>query len=113
MFFGLFGADPKTAGKRRSPKWPALQKRLVAANPFCCVCGRRTNLVGHHKLPFHSHPELELVETNVAIVCEWPTLNCHLWAGHRGNFQDARPDFDRFVASVAPTVRLILPKGKQ
>lgn len=91
----------------RSGKWPTFEKGLILKHPYCCICGRKTNLVGHHKLPFHLHPELELDEKNIAIICEWPTFNCHLWIGHGGNFRNIRPDFDAFAKTISPFIILV------
>ena len=52
----------RTAGKRRSPKWPKVRATHLKAHPCCAVCaGRQTNLI---------------------TLCETPAHNCHLTYGH-------------------------------
>lgn len=80
----LAGGDEraKTAGVRRSSRWPAVRKAHLAANPACAACGVREALEVHHCLPFHLHPELELDPANLLTLCESKSHNCHLLFGH-------------------------------
>jgi hypothetical protein len=117
MFFGLFDRTEKlkTGGKPRSPKWAALEKSLVAAHPFCALCGitqdeahkKGKHLIGHHKLPFHLRPDLELDPANIAILCESRGLrDCHFLAGHLGISWDVyNPKLDDLCAILLPEVK--------
>lgn len=85
----------------RSPRWADFEKHLIEAHPFCSVCGFREHLLGHHKIPFHLRPDLELVAENIAIVGnKCPTGNCHLLFGHFGNFKAYNPNFDADAAAM-------------
>lgn len=88
----------------RSPKWAALRKRFVKKHPLCAGCGRKDRLNVHHIIPIHERIDLELEWNNLLTLCEWPTWNCHLRIGHRGNWKL----FDEFAADVALEVRTIL-----
>lgn len=74
----LFGAIYR-AVTGRSPKWPAIEKAHLKANPDCVVCGRPATEV-HHVIPFHERPDLELDPDNLASV----DFDCHLHVGHLG-----------------------------
>lgn len=69
-------------GKSRSSRWPATRKKHLARNPTCAACGSKDRLEVHHLLPYHVHPELELVESNLLTLCEGEAVNCHLLFGH-------------------------------
>lgn len=68
-------------GVPRAPGWAALAARLVRANPQCAGCGRRSE-VPHHVKPFHLFPALELLETNLVVVC----VPCHFVVCHLGDW---------------------------
>lgn len=80
----------------RSPKWPSLVKKIIKKSPYCAFCGetsKTTELVGHHILPYHKFPELELEESNVLVVGETcNTGNHHLLLCHFGDFRKWNPD---------------------
>lgn len=80
----------------RSPKWRAFVDKLVAKHPFCAFCGETepsTRLIGHHIIPYHVRPDLELTESNIMIVGDsCSTGNHHLFACHFGNFSKWNPD---------------------
>lgn len=85
----------------RSPKWPAVQRKFLAAHPFCFVCGCRTSLNVHHIRPFHLFPEDELLEENLATLGECcPTGNHHLLFGHLGNWQSYNVDVVAMAAAM-------------
>jgi hypothetical protein len=65
----------------RDPAWEALSLKFRKAHPSCWGCGRPTQ-VAHHVKPFHLFPALELVESNLAAVCDL----CHLCLCHLGDF---------------------------
>lgn len=70
------------AGRPRSPLWGKLRIRFIMQSPFCAVCGSRDMLTAHHIKPFHLFPELELDESNLIVLCEGKSVNCHLLFGH-------------------------------
>ncbi len=76
----------RTQGRPRSGQWRAFQAKLIEGHPFCAACGRNHGLIAHHILPFWKYPKLELVESNILILGEDGTINCHLWIGHLGSF---------------------------
>jgi hypothetical protein len=53
----------------------------------CAFCGKDNDLEGHHILPFHLKPELELSPSNILILCRW----CHFVVGHLGNWTTFNP----------------------
>jgi 5-methylcytosine-specific restriction protein A len=110
---GLIWPGPDRAfGLKRSSGWTPLQKRFLEENPRCPSCGRteRKWLRVHHKVPFHVRPDLELEWSNLMTLCEWPTLNCHLWIGHGGRWDHYLPDpeaaaremYRRLAARITP-----------
>jgi len=84
------------AGVPRSSKWPAWLKAFLKGKT-CVCCGSKGPLTGHHVLPFHLRPELELCEENVRPVCDG--TDCHLVLGHLKDFQLFNPDFDADAAA--------------
>jgi hypothetical protein len=92
-------ADFKEAVKadtERSSKWPTFRKHVLEKHPFCAYCGGTEKLQVHHINPFHLHPELELDETNVIVLCEVPETDHHLHIGHLGDFRSVgNPDVVR------------------
>lgn len=74
--------------KKRSPEWERVRDtflaKVEAAGGGCAACASKKRLQVHHEKPFHLHPELELVETNLIVLCMGPN-ECHLLLGH-GNF---------------------------
>jgi 5-methylcytosine-specific restriction endonuclease McrA len=75
---------------QRSPKWSALRRRHVAANPRCAACGRADSPEAHHLVPVQIAPERELDPTNLITLCGGKR-NCHLAVGHGWNWQTYRP----------------------
>jgi len=70
---------------KRSPKWPAVRKNHLKANPTCAACGSVKDLEVHHIKPFHLFPELELDPGNLITVCESMFVEHHLKKGHTVN----------------------------
>lgn len=67
----------------RSPKWGTVRKQFLIENDnICACCGKTKNLNVHHIIPVHINPDLELEKSNLIILCENRTLNCHLVFGH-------------------------------
>lgn len=77
--------------KLRSPKWNKVRDDFVEQHTTCAACGGKEKLQVHHKQPFHIHPELELVHTNLMTLCESKT-KCHLEIGHLGNWKSFNPN---------------------
>ena len=97
--FGLFRQpDPGVvaAGVPRSSAWGPWVKRFVKGKT-CVCCGSKGPLTGHHKIPFHLRPDLEMVESNVAPVCDG--TDCHLVIGHLKDFRLYNPDFNADAAA--------------
>jgi 5-methylcytosine-specific restriction protein A len=102
----LFSANPNAApatvnGKARSPHWPAVRKAHLLKEPVCQACGGTEDLQVHHKLPYHTHPELELVDANLVTLCEHPSKNCHLTFGHNWHWKGWNP----YVVDDCATMR--------
>jgi hypothetical protein len=104
----LIGLEPIYGGKPRAPGWKVLAIAWLAENPRCAACGRTEDVVPHHVMPYHLYPELELDWRNLVTLCEWRTLNCHLWLGHAGNWSDWNP----YVRTDAETFRQILETAR-
>ena len=79
----------KTKRKKRSSKWRKVRNAFKKKNPKCLCCGGKIKIEIHHILPFHSHPELELEESNLMTLCEREKygINCHQLIGHTGNYR--------------------------
>ena len=79
----------KLNGSKRSNKWAKVRKDFLSKNKTCAVCGGKAKLEVHHIRPFHLHPELELDENNLIVLCENKKdgVNCHLLFGHLGSFK--------------------------
>ena len=73
----------------RSPKWQTVRKKFLAKNPTCALCDGKDVLEVHHIKPFHLHPELELDEKNLIVLCESKKngISCHLAFGHLGKYE--------------------------
>ena len=65
-------------GAARSPKWSAVRRAFVRANPHCASCGITRELEVHHIIPFHIEPARELDTENLMTLCN----DCHLYIGH-------------------------------
>lgn len=79
--------------KLRSSRWETVRKRHLKAFPTCAACGCNQHLQVHHIKPFHLHPELELVDSNLITLCEGKGDRlCHLNIGHLGSFKKENPD---------------------
>lgn len=80
---------PSKPSDKRSPKWPALEKKWLKEHPTCGVCGSgntRGTLAVHHIIPFHIDPTKELDETNLMTLCENKSRICHFVFGHFYNW---------------------------
>ncbi len=88
----------------RSPKWAAISKRFLKGK-VCAVCGRKEEIVAHHKRPFHLFPELELDESNLIPLCEGRTVNCHLAVGHLMSFKSHNPDVETDAAYMREKIK--------
>ena len=88
----------KSNGNRRSPKWSAARDAFLKLHPACEVCDGKKGLVAHHIVPFFMDRSKELDPNNLVALCEEnPTINCHLWAGHGGNFADYNPHVKKTI----------------
>jgi hypothetical protein len=80
-----------TGEQARSPKWRAVEKEHLKAQPMCMVCGGVKHLQVHHLRPFHDFPELELDPKNLITGC-MGKFECHLRVLHGGSFQFYNPE---------------------
>lgn len=89
---------------RRSSEWLSLRKTILSLAPYCSACGSKHNLNVHHIIPFHLRPDLELQQSNLIVLCENKTLNCHLAFGHLMNWKSYNSkvveDSAKFLASL-------------
>ena len=71
----------------RSSKWSKCRRAHLIKHPRCICCGKKKvfGMQVHHIVPFHVDPSLELVESNLATLCNNP--RCHLDKGHLGNWR--------------------------
>ena len=83
----LTGTPAVAAPAKRSGKWPAVRKAHLAKHPACAACGGRKSLNVHHCVPFQIDPSLELVDSNLLVLCESRARNCHLVWGHLLSWQ--------------------------
>lgn len=90
---------------KRSPHWPALERRYLKAHPICEVCGAKKNLAVHHKIPVHVDPTQELNIDNLKTLCESRVVNCHLLFGHLGLWKSFNVTVDADAASMNQKIR--------
>jgi 5-methylcytosine-specific restriction endonuclease McrA len=74
----------------RSSKWSGVRKAALINQPCCAACGSTSLLQVHHMQPFHLHPELELDQRNLIVLCMGKN-ECHLLLGHGDNFKKYNP----------------------
>lgn len=86
---------------KRSPKWPATERAFLKAFPMCQACGGVSQLEVHHKQPFHLHPELELVWTNLITLCR----SHHLFVGHLESWQSFNAGVEQDAATWLAKVK--------
>lgn len=94
-------------GTARSSKWSSVRKAHLALHPVCELCGGKDKIEVHHKMPFHLHPDLELDPENLISLCESGKngINCHLAAGHLGNFKSFNIDVDSDVKTIRERIQ--------
>lgn len=96
----LFDKNPLyydlVTGKPRHKDWYKKSRIFITKQPWCSACGVKElkNLVVHHKIPVHIAPELEMVETNWKVICETPSMNCHLYIAHLKIWTSYNKDID-------------------
>lgn len=82
---GWFCREP--IGAPRSGRWPTVRDRFLEGRD-CVACGKRSDLIAHHRLPVNAFPELELDPANLVALCEY----CHLVFGHLGDWRSYNPE---------------------
>ena len=94
-------ARENSKSKNRSPEWDKVRDEAVEKAGKCAACGSVNKLQVHHIAPFHLHPELELDENNLIVLC-MDEEECHLKIGHGGSFKSYNPSVvDSAVAFLA------------
>ena len=83
------GHDPRTEA-RRSSKWEHLEREIVAERKTCAACGGSLRLQVHHVAPFHLRRDLELVPSNLIVLC-MGAPECHLRLGHPDGWKSWNP----------------------
>ena len=85
----IFCTSLSLESAQRSPQWEQVRKAYLKDHPTCVICGTSKDLQVHHIKPFHLYPELELDPSNLITLCtsKYWEINCHLIAGHAGNFK--------------------------
>lgn len=83
----------------RSPRWRAVERHWLRANPSCAACGGLARLQVHHVEPFHERPELELDAGNLITLCMGPE-ECHLLVGHLGSWKLSNPHVRAYAAAL-------------
>lgn len=76
--------------KKRSVHWHYIRDQFIEDNPYCEACGSSEKLQVHHIIPFSNRPDLELVDSNLIVLCM--SINeCHFLLGHGGSFKTYNP----------------------
>lgn len=75
-------------GRERSPKWETVRNKYVKNNPYCALCGEKSDVEVHHVKPFHKFPEFELDSSNLITLCR----PHHLLAGHLMDWSSYNPN---------------------
>ncbi len=96
--------EAHATGVPRSSHWPKVQKAFLAKHPTCEACGETRNLQVHHVLPYHKYPELELDESNLITLCEYPPHNCHFRA-HLYNWKSWDKDIRKHAAETLQAIK--------
>ena len=91
-------ADGRSFGRQRSMEWKQFRAGIIKAQPTCIICGGCESLEAHHLKPFHLFPELEMEETNIAVLCDKPGRCCHFVWGHFYNWRTYNPKLHIAVA---------------
>lgn len=86
-------------GLKRSDQWPALRDEVIAEEGECQYCGATKLLQGHHIMPFHINPALELDKANVICLCMTPGEECHFVQGHKRNWLTYEPNIREICAA--------------
>jgi len=83
------GLVSKLEAADRSSCWNKTREAHIKLFPYCEVCGTSKDLQVHHIKPFHMFPLLECDKDNLVTLCtsKYWEFNCHLIAGHGGNFR--------------------------
>jgi 5-methylcytosine-specific restriction enzyme A len=100
---GIVVAKVGAPEEGRSGKWPAVRARFLKDHPTCANCGGKSLLNVHHRLAFHTHPELELEPTNLITLCE--ARHCHLMQGHLGDFKSINSTVEDDAAAFLKKVQ--------
>ena len=94
-------AGPEPMEGARSPKWPNKRDTFIAKYRECTACGDKDELEVHHCLPHHLRPDLELVDSNLIVLCR----TCHYYFGHLKNWKSyndsVRKDCAAFRTKIA------------
>jgi hypothetical protein len=86
-----FVAGMPGAEAARSPHWEKVRHDFAVKHPTCAACGGAKMIQIHHQKPFHLHPDLELVESNLITLCEDPSRLCHHGIGHCWDWKAYNP----------------------
>lgn len=81
----------KTKSIKRSTHWSEVRDHIIECNPYCEACGEEKKLQVHHIIPFSNRPDLELVDSNLIVLC-MGINECHLLLGHGGSFKTYNPN---------------------
>ena len=83
-------------GIARNSNWNKFVKDLIIVRGNKCeITGGAKKLIGHHIIPFHKRPDLEMVKENIIIVSEKVFgSNIHLAMCHLGNFKSWNPNIE-------------------
>jgi hypothetical protein len=98
----------------RSPRWSSVRDKFLKKNTECAACGHAKRLQVHHKVPFNENPLLELVESNLIVLCMGEN-ECHLRLGHGGNYDYWNPEIEvdvKIVSEDLTTMPLMKEKAK-
>ena len=93
----------------RSSKWSQVRNAFLKKHPFCEVCGINKNLAVHHEKPFNAFPALELLESNLLVLCESAGMQCHITFGHLGNYRFYNPTVRQDVKLWREKVKSRMP----
>lgn len=84
----------------RDPRWYKESRGHLKSHPKCVCCGQDASEV-HHVKPVSVAPDLEMVASNWASVCE----RCHFTVGHLNNWQKWNGMFWETVALARQGMR--------
>lgn len=99
--FRVWQSRRREKAKARSPHWAALRDDVIRRQKLCEACCGTRELQVHHVVPVSVDPRLELVRSNLMVLC-MGRLECHLRIGHGDDWSSWNPLVREQVSMFEP-----------